>query len=97
MRQSELEMIARLESTPLEEARRAISTGAFGDIGSPNHAICMSWLQAQDTKLQHARESEALGLSREALGNSKLATRIAIIALVLSVIAFAVQFVPWRG
>ena len=66
MRQAELQMIERLESMPLEDARRAISTGVFGDIGSPNHDICMSWLQAQDITLQHSRESEALGLSRDA-------------------------------
>jgi len=90
-------MIERLESMPLEEARRAIATGAFGDIGSPNHDICKSWLQARDTALQHSRDSEVLGLSRDALHNSKLATRIAIIALILSVIVFALQFVPGWG
>lgn len=90
-------MIERLESMPLEEARRAISTGAFGDIGSPNHVICMSWLQAQDTSLQHSREDEALDVSRDALRNSKLATRIATLALVLSVIVLALQFLSGRG
>ena len=87
-------MIERLESMSLDEARRAIATGQFGDIGSPNHAFCSSWLAALDASLQHARETEALTISREALTNSKLATRIAIIALVLSVIVAGLQFIP---
>ena len=104
MNRSEQEMIDRLESMPLSEARRAIATGLFGDIGSPNHAFCTSWLQAKDAELLHARESEsldlskqALGVSRDALGNSQLATRVAIIALIVSVIAFALQFIPRSG
>jgi len=84
-------MIEGLEAMPLEEARGAIATGKFGEVGSPNHTICMSWFQAQDMALQHSRESEALRISRDALGSSKLATRIAIWALIFSIIVFALQ------
>jgi|SRR3546814_822352 len=97
MRRPEQQMIERLEAMSLDEARRMIATGGFGDIGSPNHSFCMSWLQAKDVELQHARESEALAISRDALSNSKLATRIAIAALILTLIGFGIQYYQWRG
>ena len=79
-------MIERLEAMPLEQARRAIASGSFGDVGSPNHDFCLSWLSAKESAIREEREEESLYISRKALRNSIWATIIAAIALIIAAI-----------
>ncbi len=64
MNNHEKEMIARLEAMPLNEARRETASGAFGDIGSPNHAFCSSWLGAKEVTSNDKRAEETLLIAR---------------------------------
>jgi hypothetical protein len=100
MNNPEREMIERLNAMPLEQARCEIASGLFGDVGSPNHEFCSSWLYAKESAAREEREKESLSISRKALSSSvesnslarnaldtsRLATRIAISAIVLSTI-----------
>jgi hypothetical protein len=85
MNNHEKEMIARLEAMPLNEARREIASGgtAFGNIGSPDHAFCSSWLGAKEATSNDKRTEETLLIARWGIA-------IAIAALVLSVISIGV-------
>ena len=58
--------IARLEAMPLEQARRELASGTFGNIGSPNHTFASSWLAVKEAELRDAREAETLSVSKEA-------------------------------
>jgi hypothetical protein len=89
MNNSQREMIERLQAMSLDNARTAVATAQFGSIGSPDHEFCVAWLAAQDARLGNARNEEQLGLSRRAVLASERATRIAILALILSLIAAA--------
>jgi hypothetical protein len=59
------EMVKRLETMPIETARLEIASGAFGDIGSPNHTFASSWLSAKEASLRDAREGEIASLLRK--------------------------------
>ena len=87
MNNAQREMIERLESMPLEQARRALASGSFGDVGSPNHDFCLSWLSAKESAVREAREEESLSVSRKALRNSIGATIIATFAMIIAAIA----------
>lgn len=51
----------RLESMPLEEARKAILNKEFGnDFGSPNHEFCLSWLREKECGIRDSREKKIL-------------------------------------
>jgi hypothetical protein len=84
MNSSEKEMLTMLESMPLDKARIAIATRQFGDIGSPNHIFCSSWLAAKESDVRDAREEESLSISRHALSISESARKWAITAIVVS-------------
>jgi hypothetical protein len=84
MNSSEEEMLTRLKSMPLDKARIAIATKQFGDIGSPNHNFCSSWLAAKEADIRDAREEENLSISRRALSISESARKWAIAAIVVS-------------
>ena len=77
MNNAQKEMIVLLEAMPLEEARQQIATGKFGDVGSPNHAFCLSWLTAKEATRSDALASEANRLSKWALWVSVFALLIA--------------------
>jgi len=61
------EIVNKLETMPIEQARLEIDSGAFGDIGSPNHAFASSCLSAKEASLRDAREAEMASLLRKTL------------------------------
>jgi hypothetical protein len=84
MNSHDKDIIARLEAMSLDEARIAIATKTFGDIDSPNHQLCLSWVSAKEAVSRDAREAETLAISKsskaiseEALSIAKDANRIA--------------------
>lgn len=82
----EKDMLARLEAMPLDKARTAIYTRELGaDFDSPMHNFCVSWLTSKDAAAKIAREVETLSNSRKALMTSRVATVIAVIALLASI------------
>lgn len=58
------DIVNRLETMPIETARLEIASGAFGDIGSQNHALALAWLSAKEASLRDAREAEMASLLR---------------------------------
>jgi|GEM_PF-1792329 len=83
----EKDLLARLDSMPFDEARTKILTRKLGNsFDSPNHQICLSWLQCKESELRDLREEESLSISRKALRISKSAKWIATSAIVLSII-----------
>lgn len=94
MNDTERDLLARLEAMPLEEARTAIHTKALGaSFGSPNHDFCVSWLAGKDAAAAAERDAETLSIARKALANSRLATIIATMAMILSTIT-AIPAIP---
>ena len=81
----------QLDALNEKDVRYSLAKGEYGTPGSTSHDIVLSWLASKDTE----RATESLAISRKALSNSRLATRIAISAIVLS-IAMAIQkIVEW--
>jgi hypothetical protein len=70
MRRHEKEMADRLDAMSVEQARREIASGAFGDIGSPNHTFAASLLSARETSLREARGAEIVSLLRQQSSNT---------------------------
>lgn len=72
-----------LDNKGEKEVRRALAKGEYGGPGEKKgHDLVLSWLATKDTE----RAEESLSISRKALRNSERATRIAIIAIILSII-----------
>lgn len=67
MNRHQKEMVNRLEAMSIEQARREIASGSFGDIGSPNHAFASSWLSVKEATLRDAREAKTASLARKLL------------------------------
>ncbi|MCK5230701.1 MAG: hypothetical protein KAR13_10580 [Desulfobulbaceae bacterium] len=89
-------LIKRLESMPFEEARDKILKRQLGNtLDSPNHQLCLSWLQCKESKLRDDREEETLSIARKALRSSKSATWIATSAIILSIIMAIGQIIQW--
>lgn len=72
----------QLDALDEKAVRYSLAKGEYGTPGSTSHNIVLSWLASKDTD----RAVETLSISRKALSNSRLATRIAISAIVLSII-----------
>jgi hypothetical protein len=82
----EKELLSRLEAMPLEEARVAIHTRAFGDqFGSPNHDFCLSWLAAKDATLQIERGKSTERWARHAAYAAYAAAAIAAISIITTI------------
>ena len=81
----------KLDALDEKTVRYSLAKGEYGAPGSTSYEIVLSWLASKDTE----RATESLAISRKALSNSRLATRIAISAIVLS-IAMAIQrIIEW--
>lgn len=83
MRRHEKEIADRIDAMPVEQARLEIASGAFGDIGSPNHAFASSWLSTKEASLREAREAEMASLLRKS--GVKTETRIGTVTSAFSV------------
>lgn len=84
MNNAHRQLIETLEAMPLDQARKAIASGQFGAIDSPNHSVASAWLAAREATVRDAREDETLSVARKALSNSRWANIISIVAVVIS-------------
>lgn len=85
-RNRQQKIAGQLEAMPIDQARKAITTGAFAEIGSPDYDVALSWLVGKEAELRDKRDLRSESMSRKALFNSRLANIIAIIAILLSII-----------
>jgi hypothetical protein len=75
--------------------RERLLLGQF-HVGQKPHAE--AWLSLHESSVKdraEAREEESLSISRKALSNSERATRIAISAIVLSIIMAIYEIIKW--
>lgn len=80
-------ILKQLESMTFEEARRKILYCNLGyEPNSESHEFCISWLETKESERRDGREEETLKIARNALSDARLATRIAISAIILSII-----------
>lgn len=79
------EIIDRLDSLPLEQARKELASGTFGDIDSPNYNFCYSWLSVKEAALRDANAKEAARWARYAAYAAYTAAILAAISIIVSV------------
>jgi hypothetical protein len=75
---------------------------AAGNYNARHATLAQEWLRRKESSRstetaarKEAREEEGLAISRRALANSQLATRIAIVAIVLSVVMAIQRVIEW--
>ena len=97
---NQLPFLEQLESHNNEpEVRERIAKGEYS---GTSLSIAQEWLRRKDAVRStaaaaraEAREVESLTISRKALSNSRLATRIAIIAILLSIVMAIQKIIEW--
>ena len=80
-----------LDAIDEKAVRYSLAKGEYGAPGSKSYDIVLAWLAIKEA----ARADESLSISRKALSNSQLATRIAISAIVLSAIMAIQRIIAW--
>jgi CHASE3 domain sensor protein len=77
-------MIKELQQLGEKTVKTRLLNGDYGQPLSINYECVNAWLSSTESERADARAEESLSISRKALRNSKWATVIAIIAIVLS-------------
>ena len=80
-----------LDALGEKKALHLLAVGEYGEPGTRSHNIVLAWLQGKNV----TRSEENLSISRKALTNSKWATVIAIIAIVLSATTAIGKIISW--
>ena len=95
-------LFARLEAMGEDAVRAGLLQGIPPADGSEHRAAVEGWVKAKEAERasfasarKESREDETLSISRKALVNSERATRIAISAIVLSIIMAAFSIIKW--
>jgi len=90
------ELDAKFESLGEAEVRHRLESKQ--GLHSLEWAAARAWLAAKETERAvraNAHSAESVSISRKALSNSQLATRIAVVALILSVIMAVQKLIEW--
>ncbi len=91
------ETFALCDSLGVVAVRERLLLGQFHS-GQKPHAV--AWLSLHESSVKdraEERSEESLSISRKALSNSRLATRIAISAIVLSIIMAIQKIIEWSS
>ena len=80
------EMIGRLDSMSLEQARKELASGTFGDIDSPNYNFCFSWLSVKEATLRDTNAKNAERWARRAAYAAYLAVILTTISIIVTVV-----------
>lgn len=95
-------LFGRLEAMGEDAVRQQVALGLAGTPGSEHNSAVLSWLKNKEDERsaavvsrKEAREEESLSISRQALANSRLATRIAISAIGLSILMALQKIIEW--
>lgn len=102
MSNGDKKMIACLDNMTLEQARRELAWGRFGDPGSPNHDFASKWLEVKEAEERDNRDLDAISIAKEAnkIASNALdtarknerwamwATIIAAIAIIIAAMAY---------
>jgi len=82
----EKDMVERLESMTMEQARTALASKEFGDIGSPTYTFCVSWVSAKEANLRDSNARSAAFWARQAAYAAYAAAVIAAISIIITII-----------
>jgi hypothetical protein len=88
---NEEDLVCSWEVEGEQSVRLRLAKAEFGEPETRTHRMVEAWLEAKGA----ARSDESLSIARKALANSKFATRLSAIAIVLSVVVAAQRFVEW--
>lgn len=98
------DLLAALEKLDLADVRFRWIKGEYGNIGSPKYLLVQGFLQSKEDAAKseaavrkEAREEMSLSISRKALFNSRCATIIAIIAMIIATSDKFISFLRWLG
>jgi hypothetical protein len=82
------DLIEELEQLGEAAVKRKLQNGDYGhpQTGNPAYECVEAWLSSNEAERAEARAKENLSISRKALRNSRWATAIAIIAMLLSIV-----------
>jgi len=83
---NEQDMVARLQTMSLEDARKALAEKQFGDVGSPNHEFCSSWLSVKESEVRDERDSKTLRWARHAAYAAYIAAIMAAISIAITIL-----------
>jgi type IV secretory pathway component VirB8 len=86
MNRHQKEMVDRLDAMSLEEARKELASGKFGDIDSPNYSFCSAWLSVKEASLCNANASEAAKWARRAAYAAYAAAILTGISIVAAIV-----------
>lgn len=86
MNKHEKEMTDRLDSMPIEEARKRLASGTFGDIASPDYNFCFSWLSVKEASLRDANASDAVRWAQKATYAAYIAAILAFLSIITTII-----------
>jgi hypothetical protein len=81
-------IIAQLEAMTLEQARREIASGKFGDPTSIVHNFASQWLMVKESEERDKRDAETLSIARSA---KTIAIAAIIITAILSILTIIIQ------
>jgi hypothetical protein len=98
------EFFTHLDSLGEEEVRRQIAQGQHGTPGSQLRSRVELWLRLKkesrelaSSSRKESREEMSLSISRKALFNSRCATIIAMIAMIVAASDKVIVFLHWLG
>lgn len=80
-------IVDKLDSMSVSDARKAIASGEFGEIGLPDHFFALNYLSTKEADLRDSREAETLRIASSAKSEARRANIIAIIAAIAAIIA----------
>jgi len=86
MNKQQEQLLAEIESMSFEEARNKLASGAYGDIGSPNYNLCVSWLSLKEASLRDEHASAAARWARHAAYAAYAAAIIAAISSIITIV-----------
>jgi hypothetical protein len=81
---------ACMEQMTVEQMRRELEYGKFGEQDSPSHNFASRWLSIKESEERDNRDNASLSISRKALRNSNCANIIAIIAMIIAIAAIII-------
>ena len=95
-------LFSRLEAMGEDAVRDGLLHGIPPADGSEHRLAVEGWVKIKEAERasaassrKEAREEESLAISRKALANSRSATRIAMIAMILSTIMAIQKIIEW--
>jgi hypothetical protein len=91
------DLLADLDRRGEDNVRPSWIKGDFGQVGSERYSFVERWLRSRADTRKEQREDMSLSISRKALFNSRVATIIASIAMMVAALDTVISFLRWMG